>query len=157
VVYEGVEEYGGSPQWFRGETGAQSAIIPSLDAALGIEHRDDPLKEYLLEMRDYMPPRHRDFIGALENATTVRPFLQARAAEHPDAVKAYNACVTLIGRFRSLHLEYAASYIHKQSLDSDANPNDVGTGGTPFMKYLGKHRDETEEHLLDGTDGASSQ
>jgi indoleamine 2,3-dioxygenase len=148
LVYEGVEEYGGEPQRFRGETGAQSAIIPSLDAALGVWHRDDPLKEYLLEMRDYMPLRHRAFIAALEHASTVRQFLQANASALPDAIAAYDACVTWISRFRALHLEYAASYIHKQSLDSEANPTDVGTGGTPFMKYLAKHRDESSEHLL---------
>jgi indoleamine 2,3-dioxygenase len=153
VVYEGVQEFAGVPQRFRGETGAQSAIIPSLDAALGVWHRDDPLKEYLLEMRDYMPPRHRAFIGALEHSSTVRPYLQSRVKELCDAVEAYNACVTRIGRFRALHLEYAASYIHKQSLDSEANPTDIGTGGTPFMKYLGKHRDETDEHLLKFSSG----
>ena len=38
VIYEGVEEYKGIGQKFRGETGAQSAIIPAMDAVLGIEH-----------------------------------------------------------------------------------------------------------------------
>ena len=36
VIYEGVEAYGGRPQQFRGETGAQSAIVPALDAMLGV-------------------------------------------------------------------------------------------------------------------------
>ncbi|MGH8630905.1 MAG: hypothetical protein ACREU7_09105, partial [Burkholderiales bacterium] len=35
LVYEGVKEYGGKPQKFAGETGAQSSIVPSLDAVLG--------------------------------------------------------------------------------------------------------------------------
>jgi indoleamine 2,3-dioxygenase len=50
--------------------------------------------------------------------------------------------------FRSLHLEYAASYIFRQVQMDDKNPHAVGTGGTPFMKYLKKHRDETVEHRL---------
>jgi indoleamine 2,3-dioxygenase len=45
--------------------------------------------------------------------------------------------------FRSLHLDYAASYIDEQSAVERSNPTDVGTGGTPFMRYLAKHRDET--------------
>ena len=57
---------------FRGETGAQSSIVPSLDAALGILHKDDPLRTYLVETRDYMPPKHRAFIEAIEQG---RPFV----------------------------------------------------------------------------------
>jgi indoleamine 2,3-dioxygenase len=74
VVYEGVEEYGGKPQQFRGETGAQSAIVPSLDAMLGIGHKKDLLKAYLSEMHKYMPPAHREFLSSLEARGSVRPF-----------------------------------------------------------------------------------
>ena len=69
IAYEGVESYAGQPQQLRGETGAQSSIVPSLDAGLGIAHAPDPLTLYLQEMRDYMPPRHRSFIEVLEKAT----------------------------------------------------------------------------------------
>ena len=51
VIYEGVDEYDGKPQIFRGETGAQSSIVPMLDALLGVTHSDDPLKEYLDEIK----------------------------------------------------------------------------------------------------------
>ena len=71
VLYEGVDAYGGAPQKFRGETGAQSAIIPALDAALGITHADDPLRPYLIEMRAYIPPTHRAFIEAIEQGPSV--------------------------------------------------------------------------------------
>src|SRR5580693_4810038 len=66
LIYEGVEAYSGQPQQFRGETGAQSAIVPSLDAMLGIGHREDMLRTYLMEMRTYIPPAHRAFIESLE-------------------------------------------------------------------------------------------
>ena len=36
LIYEGVEAYGGKPQQFRGETGAQSAIVPTMDALFNI-------------------------------------------------------------------------------------------------------------------------
>lgn len=55
-----------------------------------------------------------------------------------------NDCIMRLARFRTRHLEYAASYIHRQAKGSAGNDTDVGTGGTPFMKYLKKHRDEAE-------------
>src|SRR6266700_3431606 len=76
VIYEGVEAYGGHPQQFRGETGAQSSIVPALDAMLGVGHKEDMLSSYLREMRAYMPPPHRAFIEALEGRGSVRPIAQ---------------------------------------------------------------------------------
>ena len=53
-----------------------------------------------------------------------------------------------LARFRARHLEYVASYINKQSKGGGGNDPDVGTGGTPFMKYLRKHRDEAQARPL---------
>ena len=144
IVYQGVREYEERPQQFRGETGAQSSIVPSLDGLLGIKHAPGELYQYLQEMRDYMPPKHRDFISYIEKESQVRPFVQA----NPQCRESYNACVSLVNRFRRTHLSFAASYIQKQHQDSANNPNAVGTGGTPFMDYLKKHQDETESFLL---------
>src|SRR5262249_22029956 len=41
LVYDGVPEYGDRPQTFYGETGAQSTIVPCLDAVLGVRHHKD--------------------------------------------------------------------------------------------------------------------
>lgn len=148
VVYEGVAPYAETGQFFRGETGAQSSIIPCLDALLGIEHKDDPLKAYLLEMQDYMPPAHRALIKELKDTARLRSFVIARKANSPRLVALYNSCVTLVEQFRHRHLEYAAAYIQKQTQTSAANPTQIGTGGTPFIPYLKKHRDESGEHLI---------
>jgi len=148
IVYEGVSAYGGAPQQFRGETGSQSSIIPALDAALGIEHKQDVLRTYLLEMREYMPPRHRAFIETLEANSKVREVVSKHRQSHPGMRDAYNRCVTWIEKFRTKHLSYAFQYIDQQNQQSVANPNKVGTGGTPFITYLKKHRDETSTHLL---------
>lgn len=148
LIYEGVAEYGGKPQSFRGETGAQSSIIPAWDAALGIAHGQDILHAYLMEMRDYMPPRHRGFIEAVEAGPSVRDYVMQHHKEDPALREQYNAAVDGIERFRSTHLEYAHTYIIKQSQAGGHNPNDVGTGGTPFAPYLKKHRDETRQHRI---------
>jgi len=146
LIYDGVAEYKGEPRQFRGETGAQSAIIPSLDVMLGIEHAQDVLRTYLMEMRTYMPPAHRAFIESLEGRGSVRAFVER--ARRSRLTACYNACVAAVEAFRALHLEYAATYIFRQAQRDDKNPSAVGTGGTPFMKYLKKHRDETAEHRL---------
>ncbi len=147
VIYEGVEAYGGHPQQFRGETGAQSAIVPALDAMLGVRHKEDELSSYLQEMRTYMPPTHRTFIESLERRVPVRLFVQ-RAGRRP-LTSAFNACVEVLEAFRTLHFDYAAAYIFQQAQTDAKNPHAVGTGGTPFMQYLKKHRDETAESRLE--------
>lgn len=143
MFYEDVADFGGKAQRFRGETGAQSSIVPTLDAALGLTHKKDMLHAYLMEMRDYMPPADRAFIAAVERGPSVRDYVMKHHDRIPALRENYNAAVEGIERFRSTHLEYAHSYIIRQSRGGARNPNSVGTGGTPFGPYLKKHRDET--------------
>jgi indoleamine 2,3-dioxygenase len=147
VLYAGVREYSGQRQQFRGETGAQSSIIPCLDAGLGIQHPESPLAVYLREMRDYMPTGHRAFIGAVKRGPSIRSFASAGDSEVREA---YNKCLLALERFRGLHMHYASTYIQQQHERGSANPTDVGTGGTPFMGYLEEHRQTTLRHLLSG-------
>ncbi|MDQ7030167.1 MAG: indoleamine 2,3-dioxygenase [Ardenticatenia bacterium] len=148
IVYEGVADYGGTPQQFRGGSGAQTAIIPAIDAALGIDHADDPLRPYLLEMRAYMTPAQRAFIEAVEVGPSVRDYVLAHHRAYPKLREAYNTCVVALQRFRQRHLEYAALYVQRQAQRQAGNSTEIGTGGTPFMPFLKKHRDETRRHLI---------
>jgi indoleamine 2,3-dioxygenase len=106
------------------------------------------LRSYLIEMRDYMPPRHRAFIEAVESGTSLREFVSHHRTRQPALREVYNAALDQLCRFRSCHLEYARSYIVKQSRGSARNPNAIGTGGTPFVPYLTKHRNETKSHRI---------
>ncbi|MGA0079487.1 MAG: hypothetical protein ACO3IO_02300 [Candidatus Nanopelagicus sp.] len=146
VVYEGVDPYKGVGQKFRGETGAQSAIIPAMDGVLGIEHEKDELREYLMEMRTYMPPKHVAFIQAVEAGPSVRNFVTT--VKKSSLTQVFNDCIELVANFRAMHLEYAGTYIHAQAQATPGNPSAVGTGGTPFMIYLRKHRDETKKQTV---------
>ena len=140
VIYEGVEEYGGNPQLFRGETGAQSSIVPALDALLGVTHSNDPLKEYLDEMRLYMPKEHRNLLNDLDQWSENN---RDKSIREDSSVVLSDEIIKEVHAFRNKHLEYARIYIHEQSLSNQNNSNVVGTGGTPFMKYLDKHLQET--------------
>lgn len=145
LIYEGVERFGGRPQALRGQTGSQSSIVPTMDALYQVEHTSDALREFLLELHQYRPATHRAFIEDMQTASHLRDFARIQRQSLKDA---FNACVEQVARFRSRHLEYAAAYINKQASDAAGNDPDVGTGGTPFMKYLKKHRDENRAQTI---------
>ncbi len=146
LIYEGVDKFGGKPQALRGQTGSQSSIVPAMDALFGVAHSDDPLKAFLDELHQYRPVMHRKFIEDLAARSELRSFVEASGSNSLKA--AFNACVEQVARFRTRHLEYAASYINKQAGSHSGNAPDVGTGGTPFMKYLKKHRDENRAQVV---------
>lgn len=146
VFYEGVEKFGGKGQAFRGQTGSQSSIVPTMDALFNISHENDPLRQFLQELHAYRPVKHRKFIDEVAKRSTLRQFVIDSGST--DLRNLYNACIEHVRNFRTKHLEYAASYINKQSGGGKGNDNEVGTGGTPFMKYLKKHRDESASHLI---------
>lgn len=146
VIYEGVERFGGKGQVFRGQTGSQSSIVPAMDALMGVGHAADPLKSFLDQLHAYRPAGHRRFIDDVRAASGLRALASASGGK---ALKeAYNQIILDVAAFRTRHLEYAASYIHKQGRAGAGNDTETGTGGTPFMKYLKKHRDETQANLL---------
>lgn len=134
VVYEGVPEYGGRPQSFRGQTGAQTSIFQSLEAGLQMPPMEiNELASYLKEMRLYMPFGHSQFIREVETRSRVREFIVCLA---PHLSKVYNSCVDKICDFLNIHFEYAVTYIFQKT----TNPK--GTGGSDFMKYLKGRLDE---------------
>jgi len=146
LIYE--NQFNNKPQFYRGETGAQSSIMPFLDGALGIYHTQDHLRHYLNEMRDYMPPEHKLMIERVENRSNAKEYiLKSKKLKNE-----YNKCLEEIRQFRAMHLEFAATYIHKQSQIKNpfgrGGSTITGTGGTPFMKYLKKHRDETQKQKI---------
>jgi indoleamine 2,3-dioxygenase len=130
VVYEGVEE---QPLNFRGETGAQSSILPVLTAFMKIKHRWSVLTDHLADMQRFMPAEHRAVIAEVEALPSVRAF----ADREP-----YNEVLEAMATFRDTHYAWAQQYIQKWVDDPR------GTGGTPYMEWLKQLIDETREHQL---------
>jgi indoleamine 2,3-dioxygenase len=135
LVYE--DCFGNKPQSYRGETGAQSSIVPSMLAALGIAHKDSLLTQHLQDMRTYMPRPHRDFI---RDQVSVREFVKESSDRQNREL--YNECLRQLIAFRSRHFEYAVNYIEKKV----ANP--IATGGTPYVPWLHQLIEETKEYFL---------
>ena len=153
IIYEGVDRYGTEGQAFRGQTGSQSSIVPAMDALMNVGHAADPLREYLDQLHIYRPPSHRRFIEDTRTTSQLRSFVE-QSQDHK-LTQAYNSIIQAMADFRTRHLEYAANYINKQNRAGSGNDTDVGTGGTPFMRYLKKHRDETSARLIENVSGTA--
>lgn len=146
VVYDGC--FGGQPQAFRGETGAESSFFRILDAVFGVQHdMTSDLSKHLIDLLDYMPPKHRALIKAVEARQAPLDIFVANNMSLRDA---YNLCIHEMVVFRTRHLGYAKAYIHDQpaTQGGKANPRDTGTGGSPYMKSLEDHRDRTAAKIL---------
>ncbi|WP_227356341.1 indoleamine 2,3-dioxygenase [Haladaptatus salinisoli] len=143
VEYEGVAELDG-PRSYRGASGAQSSLFQAFDAALGIDHGDNPLVSHLNVLRGDMPPGHRAFIEAVEDGPNVRDY-----AENGDESlrKTYNDCIDRMVTFRDHHIEIVETYLTKP-LDEQK-----GTGGTPYGRYLGSFTDDTQNSKLSSPSG----
>ena len=111
LIYEGVAETDGQPQAFRGQTGSQSSIVPTIDALLSVGHAADPLRTFLDELHIYRPPEHRRFIDDVRAASHVRLFIEGVGNK---ALKTlYNDNVRQLARFRTLkkHRDEAEAHL----------------------------------------------
>jgi indoleamine 2,3-dioxygenase len=119
---------------FRGETGAQSSIMPILVAFMKIPHRPSMLTNHLIDMRNYMPAEHRALIAAVESMPSIRTIASKQN---------YNAVLDAMAEFRSVHYGWAQEYINRWTDDPR------GTGGTPYMQWLKQLIDETLAFKID--------
>jgi indoleamine 2,3-dioxygenase len=134
VSYEGIRPGAGALSMnFRGETGAQSSIMPTLVAFMKIPHQPSMLTDHLADMRNYMPLEHRALIERVE----AMPAIRAVAGKEP-----FNAILEAIAEFRSIHYGWAQEYINRWTADPR------GTGGTPYMQWLDQLIQETRSFKI---------
>ena len=89
-----------------------------------------------------MPKEHRDLLNNLDAWSKTERSVVVESKDNMDK-NLIDEIIKEVHVFRNKHLDYARIYIYEQSLTNDSNSNIVGTGGTPFMKYLDKHLQET--------------
>src|SRR5262249_49522835 len=128
--YEGVDA---APMNFRGETGAQSSVVPTLVAFLKVPHRPTMLTDHLADMRRFMPAEHRALLERVERMPDVR----GRCAD-----PLYDGALEALATFRETHLGFAHRYIAQWVSDPR------GTGGTPYMQWLVQLMEETRAHKI---------
>jgi indoleamine 2,3-dioxygenase len=130
VVYEGIDS---APLNYRGETGAQSSVIPTVVAFLKVPHKPSMLTNHLADMRRFMPRAHRELIEQVERLADVRGRVEKSV---------YNEALEALASFRQQHFEFARRYIAAHVRDPR------GTGGTPYLEWLNQLIDETRAHML---------
>ncbi|HEX7035854.1 MAG TPA: hypothetical protein VF210_08775 [Pseudomonadales bacterium] len=130
VVYDGVDH---APMSFRGETGAQSSVMPLLVAFFKIRHEPNELTRHVADMRRYMPASHRALLERVD------AFPDVRGVATPEV---FDKAMDAIARFRSVHYGWAQKYIAEKESDP------LGTGGTPYVKWLAQLREETLAHRI---------
>mmetsp|Transcript_36848 Transcript_36848/g.59070 ORF Transcript_36848/g.59070 Transcript_36848/m.59070 type:complete len:373 (-) Transcript_36848:110-1228(-) len=137
---------------FFGETGAQSSLIPAIDSSLGLQCgagvKGDAnaagLVPYLMTMRQYMPPKHRELIVDLEPGGRA---LREACKEHGmETSAAFDMVLNRLWEFRTLHMELTHKFVRQWDKRDDAEV--LGTGGTVFTPYLRAHRKATKEHCI---------
>ncbi len=139
ILYEGVFD---APRKFEGGSAAQSALIQSVDACLGIRHESEKTGPYLMEMRNYMSPEHRGVVEYLESAADLEGYVNDFADPMPQLCREYNQCIEQLTSFRKIHLGMSVHYILKQGPQQN---DGQGTGGTTFVPFLKKAMEESSQ------------
>lgn len=153
LIYEGVST---EPLKYSGGSAAQSTVLHAFDEFLGIRHSKESA-DFLLRMRDYMPPSHKAFIEEIQSAPSLRNHILSSG--NGQLLKAYNQCVEALAELRSYHITVVTKYVitaaaKAKSRRSSQLPEppqaleERGTGGTAVLSFLKSVRNKTLEAIL---------
>jgi len=128
VVYEGVSP---EPTQYRGESGANDSIIPTLDNLFEVTAHlpSNPLTDILKDFRSYRPGNHNEWLAYVETEAGrlgVRNFALGDAA----STVLYLANLDMVREFRMRHWNFTKEYIMRFS------KHPVATGGSPITTWL---------------------
>ncbi len=150
VTYEGVDEFQGQPQQFRGQTGAQDDIVPACDLLLGIDdaYPTNELTAYLQDLRNYRPPSVQRWFHDVR-ADRDASGLDAYVLGEPSLAILAAACVEQVLLFRMGHWQFVQKYILAHTRHA------VATGGTPITTWLPNQIDACFARMRAFLDAAS--
>ncbi|EPQ01561.1 Indoleamine 2,3-dioxygenase 2 [Myotis brandtii] len=153
LIYEGVST---EPLKYSGGSAAQSTVLHAFDEFLGIRHSKES-GDFLLNMRDYMPPSHKAFIEAIQSAPSLRDHVLSSG--NGPLLTAYNQCVQALAELRSYHITMVTKYLITSAAKAKGRKlshlpgppqalEDRGTGGTSVLIFLKSVRNKTLEAIL---------
>jgi indoleamine 2,3-dioxygenase len=131
LVYENC--FNNEPQQYRGQTGAQDNIIPTMDIFTGIVdfYPDNELTKYLLDLREYRPKCVQRFFQDLRQHFKANPvFEYLRETNDILGLLYLLQIVDEVYLFRNGHWQFVQKYIMSNTKYAFA------TGGTPITRWL---------------------
>lgn len=126
---------------YKGSSGAQSSVLPALDAGLGVKHEMNSMFQHLLTFQQYMPLEHQHFINQLKiRAIISKPYHSNEVTE------ALHCAVQEVQRFRFMHYHVIIhNFIAKPGVNKGVSSDMMtGTGGTDIDDYLLKRHSNTQ-------------
>ena len=125
---------------FRGETGAQDSIIPSVDSLFQIDYPKNKLTEYLYDLRQYRPQDHQEYIEYNKEMSEILN-LKGLVKEDANCSLAFLKNLNCVRLFRMKHWNLTKKYI----IENTKHP--VATGGTPITTWLPNQLGATLENM----------
>ncbi|EXJ65281.1 hypothetical protein A1O7_01622 [Cladophialophora yegresii CBS 114405] len=124
-----------------GGSAAQSTLFQFLDHMLGIRHES----KMLVEMRAYMPGKHRDFLEAVELLPSLRDVVDQHP-EEPELQAAFQPVIEAFQCFRTKHIAVVSRYVSLPAAAQVQGKHAIeskGTAGSLPIPFLKQYRDET--------------
>ena len=125
---------------FRGETGAQDSIIPSVDNFLQLSYPENKLTEYLYDLRKYRPKDHQEYINFMRENSELLKFKEY-CMEDAESSLILLKNLNCLRMFRKKHWNLTKKYI----IQNTKHP--VATGGTPITTWLPNQLGATLEYM----------
>lgn len=140
LIYSGVSS---EVQQYCSVSGAQDTAIPAFSIFLGARHESNE-QQLVDKFKLYMPTKHRKFLQFLSEQTASLSEYVKECGES-EVLQRYDEAVDALVSFRTGHISLVTSYIInvKRRQGEGVSETDKGTGGTPFMVFLKKVRDNT--------------
>ncbi len=132
VVYQGVWD---EPQQYRGQTGAQDNIIPTMDIFTGVinYYPKNDLTKYLLDLRSYRPICIQNFLADLKDEMAEDDhnlFKNLIKDNNEEGLYLLLQILDEIYYFRNGHWQFVQKYIMANTVYPKA------TGGTPIISWI---------------------
>jgi indoleamine 2,3-dioxygenase len=128
VMYEGCTT---EPTFYRGESGANDSIIPTLDNFLQLTEKmpKNEMTDILRDFRSYRPKTHEEWLEWVET-NAKKKNLEHFCKQDRQSHMLYIQLLDQVREFRTRHWKFAKEYIIKRTAYPKA------TGGSPMATWL---------------------